>query len=72
MQDRNERAARHRATARELRQLAGRVAAPETRAELLDLAERFERLAEHLSDEESSVDGPFSFPAGLGVSSITR
>jgi hypothetical protein len=28
---------------------------PDVRAELLDLAERFERLAAHLSDEEPSL-----------------
>jgi hypothetical protein len=55
MQDRNERAARYRATARELRRIAERMITPETRAELLDLAERFERLAAHLSDEEPSL-----------------
>jgi hypothetical protein len=52
MQGRSERAARYRATAREVHRLAERAASPEVRAELLDLAERFERLAKYLTDEE--------------------
>lgn len=52
MQDRNERTARYRATARELRRMAERTITSDVRAELLDLAERFERLAAYLTDEE--------------------
>ena len=54
MQGRSERAARYRATARDVRRLAEQAASPEVRAELIDLAERFERLAKYLTDEEPS------------------
>ena len=57
MQGRSQRAARYRATAREVRRLAEHATSPEVRAELLDIAERFERLAKYLADEEPS----FSF-----------
>ena len=41
-------AAYYRKTADDLRKLAGNAQLPEVRRELLDLAERFERLAEYL------------------------
>ena len=56
MQGRRERAARNRASARELRHLAERVATPEARAELLDLAERFERLAARIMDDQPTPE----------------
>ena len=65
MQGRSERAARNRASARELRHLAERVATPEVRAELLDLAERFERLAARLTDEEPTPEERHN--CGVGV-----
>ena len=52
MQGRSDRAARYQATAREVRRLAEHAASPEVRADLLDLAERFERLAKYLTGEE--------------------
>ena len=41
-------AAYYRKTAEDLRELAGNAQLPEVRRELLELAERFERLAEYL------------------------
>ena len=44
-----------------MRRLAGHAASPEVRADLLDLAERFERLAKYLTGEEE--EPPLSRPS---------
>ena len=50
-------AAYYRKTAEDLRELAGNAQLPEVRRELLDLAERFDRLAEYLEKTDPSGRG---------------
>jgi len=69
MQGRSDRAARYQATAREVRRLAEHAASPEVRADLLDLAERFERLAKYLTGEE---EPSLSRPLSLGLRTADR
>ena len=70
MQGRSERAARYQATAREVRRLAEHAASPEVRADLFDLAERFERLAKYLTGEEEEPS--LSRPLSLGLRTADR
>jgi hypothetical protein len=70
MQGRSDRAARYQATAREVRRLAEHAASPEVRADLFDLAERFERLAKYLTGEEEEPS--LSRPLSLGLRTADR
>ena len=70
MRGRSDREARYQATAREVRRLAERAISPEVRADLLDLAERFERLAKYLTGEEEEPS--LSRPLSLGLRTADR
>lgn len=53
-----QRAERYRRTAREIRRLAGSVHFSESRLELMQLAERFDRLAERLREGDPEAPSP--------------